>query len=69
MFPIVFCPLNVVIIKTKAAKTIGTAMLPVKFAPPGKKGTRPNKLFKKIKRKLLAKMLDISDNVFLQLQI
>ena len=45
----------VVIIKTIAAKTIGTAIFPVKFAPPGKNGTKPNKLFKKIKKKTVSK--------------
>ena len=34
---------------------MGTAIFPVKFAPPGKSGTRPSKLLKKIKKKTVNK--------------
>ena len=54
-FQYVFFPLIVVIIKTIAAKTIGTAIFPVKFAPPGKSGIRPNRLFNHIKKNTVSK--------------
>ena len=51
----VFFALSVVIIKTIDARIMGTAMLPVRFAPPGKIGIRPRRLFNQIKKNTVSK--------------
>src|SRR3989304_5566254 len=43
-------PLNFVIIKVNTAIVMVIAILPVRLVPPGIIGTRPNKLFSKIKK-------------------
>ena len=41
--------------KVNVASTNGTAMLPVTFAPPGKIGINPSKLFIQIKKKMVSR--------------
>jgi transposase len=41
--------------KVKRASTMVTAILPVTFAPPGKRGINPIRLVKKIKKKIVSK--------------
>ena len=45
----------VVMTKVNKANTIVMVILPVKFAPPGKNGTKPKRLFRKIKKKIVSK--------------
>ena len=49
-FPLISVNINIIVAKTK-----GTAIFPVKFAPPGKTGISPNKLFIHIKKNNVSK--------------
>ena len=41
--------------KVHNASTIVTAMFPVTFAPPGKNGTMPSRLLRKMKKKTVSR--------------
>src|SRR6478609_5591057 len=51
----VLVPLMVVITKVNNANTKVTAIFPVTFDPPGKKGTNPNTLFIQIKKNTVSR--------------